>query len=1063
MNARHWTQLYRWVVFLPIWAAVSIAAIADDTSPAVDFNRDIRPILSDTCFTCHGPDAGTRQVDLRLDTREGLYENRGGYQVVVGGDLDNSRLFQRISAELEVARMPPPKSQRKLTPAQIDLIRRWIEQGAVWERHWAFVGPERPKRPTVRNQGWPHNEIDFFVLERLERERLAPSAAADRAGLIRRVTLDVTGLPPTPAEVEAFLRDTAPKAYERVVDRLLASPRYGERMAWRWLEAARYADTDGYQTDGERFMWRWRDWVIDAFNSNMPFDQFTVEQIAGDMLERATLEQKIATGFNRNHRGNAEGGIIPEEYRVEYVVDRVDTTSTVWLGLTTGCARCHDHKYDPIRQKEYYQLFAFFNNVPERGRSIKHGNSPPMIPAPTPSQQAVLAELEQRVRKAEQQFAAMAPTLEAAQSRWEESLSAEMPIDWTIAEGLAAKYPLDGEITYAGNELEKEEIPKASDGEPSFVASSVGEAARGVEAASFDGRRFIDCGDVGKFGYLDKFSLGAWIHSTAGEGAILSRVADTDEAEGYSLYLKAGKIRLDLSKRWLDDALRVETEDGLSPGRHHVMATYDGSRVASGVKIYLDGEPVKLRVLLDGLNQTFYINEPFRIGAVGGTKGRFHGSIEDVRVYARALDADEVAIVAHPDSITDIARTTPEKRTPAQRIKIGRYFLEQLAPEPIRQAWKNLAELRQEKVRLLESIPTTMVMKEMKHARDTFVLLRGAYDKQGEQVQAGLPAFLPPLPAGEENNRLGLARWLVDRSNPLTARVTINRFWQMYFGSGLVETVENFGSQGEPPTHPELLDWLATEFMRTGWDVKALQKTIVTSATYRQSSKVTGELRKRDPENRLLARGPRFRLSSEIVRDQTLAVSGLLVERLGGPSVRPYQPEGLWLELASAGKYKQDTGENLYRRSLYTFWKRTVPPPSMMTFDASDRETCIVRETRTNTPLQALTLMNSVTYVEASRALAERVLAGPDATPEERISAAFQFVLAREPAQAERAIIIDGFRHHRDYYRSNESEALELVSAGESPRNGMLDPGELAAYTMVASMILNLDETLTRE
>ena len=883
MNTTHWTRPYRWALFPPIWAVVSIAAFAGDSRPAVDFNRDIRPILSDTCFTCHGPDEATRQVDLRLDTREGLYEDRGGYRVVVGRDLDNSRLFQRISTEIEVARMPPPKSQRKLTPSQIELIRRWIEQGAIWERHWAFVGPDRPKPPKVRNQDWPDNEIDVFVLERLEREGLAPSAAADRGRLIRRVTLDLTGLPPTPAEVEAFLRDTAPNAYERVVDRLLASPRYGERMAWRWLEAARYADTDGYQTDGERFMWRWRDWVIGAFNSNMPFDQFTVEQIAGDMLAEATLEQKIATGFNRNHRGNAEGGIIAEEYRVEYVVDRVDTTSTVWLGLTTGCARCHDHKYDPIRQKEYYELFAFFNNVPEQGRSIKHGNSPPVIAAPTPSQQALLRGLEHRVKAAEEKFTAMTPKLGAVQSGWEKSLRVGAPIDWTIVEGLAANYPLDGDIANTGGEHGKDEVPKARfhDGEPNFVAG------RFSEAASFDGRRYIDCGDVAKFGYLDKFSLGAWIRPSGGEGAILSRVADTDEAEGYSLYLEDGKIRLDLSKRWLDDALRVETEDGLSPGWHHVMATYDASRVASGVKIYVDGKPVKLRVLLDGLNQTFHINEPFRIGAVGGTKGRFHGYIDDVRVYARALEADEVAIVAHPDSITDIARTTPEKRTPAQRIKIGRYFLEELAPEPIRRTWQDLSELRQEKVRLLESIPTTMVMKEMKQPRDTFVLLRGAYDKPGEQVQAGLPAFLPPLPTGEENDRLGFARWLVDRSNPLTARVTVNRFWQMYFGRGLVETVENFGSQGELPTHPELLDWLATEFMRTGWDVKAIQKTIVTSTTYRQSSKVTGELLKRDPENRLLARGPRFRLSSEIVRDQTLAVSGLLVERLGAPPCGP--------------------------------------------------------------------------------------------------------------------------------------------------------------------------------
>ena len=1031
------------------------------SSEIIEFNRDIRPILSENCFTCHGPDEGQRQVGLRLDTRQGIFADRGGYHVVVPGDPPNSRIFQKISAENRALRMPPLWANRELTNEQIDLIRRWIEQGAKWQMHWSFVKPERPVLPKVRNTNWARNAIDFFVLDRLERDGLTPSPEAARTTLIRRVTLDLTGLPPTPAEVDAFLADTSSNAYEKVVDRLLESPRYGERMAWRWLEAARYADTNGYQSDGERYMWRWRDWVINAFNRNMPFDQFTIQQIAGDMLPKATLDQKIATGFNRNHRGNAEGGVIPEEYAVEYVVDRVNTTSTVWLGLTMGCARCHNHKYDPITQKEFYRFFTFFNNVPEKGRAVKHGNSPPMIKAPTPQQQIELKKLEGRVAAAEKHFAKLGPKLAAAQAKWEKSFDIDQTIDWTITEGLLAHYPLDSAMMdkEANSEAGKATDGKFHGGEAAFVPGRIGQAAR------FDGKRFIEAGDVANFGYFDRFSLAAWIYPEDERGgAVLSRMADTAEAPGYSLYLKDGKLQLNLSKRWLDDALRVETESSLSSNRwHHVMATYDSSRMASGVKIYINGKPAKLNVLLDGLNQSFNTKEPLRIGSLAGDKGRFHGYIDDVRMYSAALGADQVGIIATSDSITEIAAIPPDKRSKQQASKINGYFLQEHAPQPIKQAWQKLVALRSEKEQFVESIPTTMVMEEMKTPRDTFILIRGAYDKPGEKVSAGVPAILPPLPPGEKNNRLGFARWVADPSNPLTARVTVNRFWQMYWGAGLVKTVENFGSQGEPPTHPKLLDWLATEFMRTGWDMKALQKTIVMSATYRQSSKVTPELFQKDPENRLLARGPRLRLSAEMIRDQTLAASGLLVEKIGGPSVRPYQPAGLWKELAGGKEYKPDQGENLYRRSLYTFWKRTIPPPSMSMFDASARETCVVRETRTNTPLQALTLMNDVTYVEASRVLAERIMTQGGAAPEERITLAFRLATGRRPKDTELKILLDGYEHHLAGYRQDKTEASKLVSAGEAARNEKLDVSEWAAYTAVAGLILNLDETVSKE
>jgi hypothetical protein len=1021
---------FRTLPWLSLAAALVVppAFAADSAARPVEFNRDIRPILSDNCFTCHGPDKARRKAGLRLDTEAGALADLGDTHAVVPGQPERSELLRRITAVSEKERMPPPAAGPRLGAAQVELLRRWIEQGAKWQKHWALIPPQRPEPPEVARRFWPRNPLDAFVLARLERERLAPSPEADRATLIRRVTLDLTGLPPTPTEVDAFLADKAPGAYEKVVERLLHSPRYGERLARPWLDAARYADTNGYQGDGERVMWRWRDWVIDAFNANMPFDRFTVEQLAGDLLPGAMPAQRLATGFNRNHRGNAEGGIIPEEYAVEYVVDRVDTTSTVWLGLTLGCARCHDHKYDPVTQKEFYRVFAYFNNVPERGKVVRFGNSPPMMPSPTPAQQEHLHRLEAQLRAAEQHLGDLEPEVAAAQARWEMALRAGPPVRWSLPGGLAAHLPLDSRDN------------------------------------SFDGQRAVDAGNVANFGFRDKLSFGAWVEPHGDDaGTVLSRMADNDRAEGYSLYVAGGKVRVSLSKRWLDDAIHVETERRLPPGRHHVMATYDGSRLAGGLHVYVDGKAEKLKVLLDDLNQDFKTPNPLRIGWGGGPLHPFRGSIADLRVYAGALSADDVALVATPDLVSDLAALPPARRSPAQAYKLRACFLATAASTDVRRALRHVLELRQEKERFEQTIPTTMVMQEMDPPRDTFVLLRGEYDKKGEKVTPGVPASLLPLPPGVPNNRLGFARWLVDPANPLTARVTVNRFWQLYFGTGLVKTVEDFGSQGEWPSHPKLLDWLATEFVRSGWDVRALQRLIVTSATYRQSSHVTPALLRRDPDNRLLARGPRLRLSAEVIRDQALAVSGLLTERVGGPSVRPYQPKGLIKELHGSGEYRQDHGPDLYRRGLYTFWKRTVAPPALMTFDAAGRESCVVRETRTNTPLQALNLMNDVTYVEAARVLAQRVMREGGPTPKARLALAFRLAAARRPRPAELKILADDLADALRRYRSDRRAALALVSAGEFPRDERLDVGELAAYTAVASLILNLDEVITKE
>ncbi|HEV3263031.1 MAG TPA: DUF1549 domain-containing protein, partial [Gemmataceae bacterium] len=742
MNPRHRTWLLQTLVGLAAaWPLTTpmVCAAGEPSLPAVvEFNRDVRPILSNNCFQCHGPDKAKRKAGLRFDNEDGAFADLGdGRRAITRGDAAKSLMVQRISAPETARRMPPAATGKTLSERQIALIRRWIEQGAKWQKHWSLIPPARPLLPRVQHGERVRNAIDAFILARLESEGQGMSPEADRTTLIRRVTLDLTGLPPTPAEVDAFLADQSPDAYDKVVDRLLRSPRYGERMASRWLDAARYADTNGYQNDGERFMWRWRDWVIDAFNADMPFDQFTVEQLAGDMLPNPTLGQRIATGFNRNHRGNAEGGIIPEEYAAEYVVDRVETTATVWLGLTMGCARCHDHKFDPIAQRDFYRVFAYFNNVPENGRAVKYGNSPPLMQAPTPDQQQRLKELEAMQAAAESAWERLGPEVAAAQAEWEKSLQrTAQPLQWSPANGLLAYYPLDGNTNNQGSQARSGTF---QDGGPAFAAGRLG------RAADFDGKRFIDAGDVAAFGFYDRFSCGAWIYPRGEHGGtVLSRMTDAEQGDGYSLEVKAGKVQVNLVKRWLDDALRVETENSLAPDRwHHVMMTYDGSRVAKGVAVYIDGRPAKLKVLLDELNQSFETKEPLRIGAGGGPGGRFLGSINDVRVYSDCLSATDVGVVATPDTISDIAAVPPGKRTAQQADKVQACFLEKYAPDPLRQAHQQVVGLRRQRERLIENFPTTMVMEEMPTPRETFVLLRGQYDRHGEKVTPGVPASLP--------------------------------------------------------------------------------------------------------------------------------------------------------------------------------------------------------------------------------------------------------------------------------------------------------------------------------
>ncbi len=1063
------------------------------TAPAdIDFSRDIRPILSEKCFSCHGPDAGQRQASLRLDTADGIAAERNGNgSVVVPGSARQSLLYQRIASPDPASRMPPGYlGHEPLSDLQIRQVESWIDQGASWQPHWAFLPVRKPDLPAVQERGWLRNGLDAFVLQRLEENDLAPSPEAAPETLVRRVTLDLTGLPPTPRDLDHFLRDPSPDAYEKLVDRLLGSTRYGEHMAVRWLEAARYADTNGYQSDGIRHMWRWRDWVIDAFNRNLGFHQFTIEQLAGDLLEGATQDQIVATGFNRNHRTSAEGGSIDEELRVEYVADRVETTSTVWMGLTVGCARCHDHKYDPISQQEYYRFFSFFNNVPERGFVYNYGNEDPVIKAPTPSQEARLMELDAEVREARLRLDELDGQRRKAQRDWETELADTGRVrDWTLDRGLLAHFPLDGDWSETtGNlkrvwkeEAEKKEKEKeqaqeepaeaeAPPPEPPFVDGGPEPGLEFVpgrkgQAGRFDGR-FVNGGPVASFDYMEPFTLSAWFYPRSGEGAIVSSVVDRFRGRGYGLYLREGKLRFNFTYRWSDLGARLETEQVLDLNRwHHVVLSYDGKRNASGFRLHLNGVLQKPVVLFDYLLNPMGPKRDFRIGAGEGPDDRFDGFIDEVRVYGRALSDREAKVIGLLDPVSEIAAIAPSDRSRVQQAKLDLCFLEGgHAPEAVLQAVQELRQARQQRQDHYDSLPTVMVMKERIRRRQSYVLDRGAYDARTDPVEPGVPAAMDTKPGASVADRLELARWLVDRSNPLTARVTVNRLWQKLFGAGLVRTPEDFGSQGDQPTHPRLLDWLAAEFMESGWDVKALLRTVVTSATYRQSSRQSPELSRRDPENRLLARAPRLRLPAQVIRDQALAVSGLLAEKLGGPSVKPYQPPGLWQELTfKKGGYEADQGEGLYRRSLYTFWRRTIAPPAMVTFDASTREACVVRNDRTNTPLQALNLMNDETYLEASRRLAERMLEEGGSTPLARVAYGFRLVTARWPRPSEQTALFEALERFEEDFKSRPQEALDYLSAGASAPNENLDAQELASYAGLASVILNLDEAITKE
>jgi hypothetical protein len=1035
--------------FLAFALSVTSVVRLSAATPAVDFDRSVRPILSDNCFTCHGPDATKRMANLHFDTKDGAFGKAG---VIVPGNSADSRMYQRVSNPNEAMRMPPVSSGHKLTPAQIETIKTWIDSGAKWETHWSFAPPIRPELPAVKNDSWARTPIDRFILARLEKEGLNPSPETDKATLLRRVTFDLTGLPPTPSELKAFLSDTSANAYEKVVDRLLGSPHYGERMSVPWLDLARYSDTHGYHIDSAREMWPWRDWVIQSFNQNMPYDRFTLEQIAGDLLPNATQSQQIATGFNRNHMINFEGGAIPEEYQNEYIVDRIEATSTTWLGITLGCARCHDHKYDPLTQKDFYSFGAFFNAVPEEGLDGYKGNAKPFLQLPSPEQTAIKEQLSKFVKQKDEE-------LLQAQQAWERQ-QREMPVA-DVTAGLVAEYQFADSLA---DRLHSDSTPKLLNGKVEFADGLA------VRAANLDGEPQLSFGSVAPLSSDKPFAIAFWTKADGPSGmAIFQRYAKSPkEGAGFEIALdycaKNGcDVVVKMRDSGADSGIEIKSQRGAAlEAWSHIAVTYDGSGKAKGLQVYVDGQSVPFDVVRDKPlhNVAFNQGELQTGNKEWGTP--FKGYLSDLRFYDRRLYANEVSELAVFGPLHKLLEVPVARRSEPQAKWLRDYFVANVANPLEKQEKQDLATLRRGFDQLNREIPSTMVMSDMEKPRDTFVLKRGDYRLTGDKVVPNTPIVLPALPTDAPRNRLTLAKWIIDPTNPLTARVAVNHFWQMYFGVGLVKTAEDFGSQGDPPSNQALLDWLATEFVASKWDVKAMQRLIVTSSVYQQSSVVTPEMFERDPENRLLAHGPRFRLPAEMIRDNALFVSGLINDKIGGPSVLPYQPKGLWEEMAfggdfSAQTYVQSHGPDLYRRSMYTFVKRTVPYPGLNTFDAPDREKCTARRTITNTPLQALLLMNDPTYLEASRALAQRAMPEQD-----RIRWIFRLVADRDPSEKELDILNKLYQKEHAHYADHKDAAQKLIAIGESKPDPRVEPADLAAWTMVASTILNMDETVTK-
>jgi hypothetical protein len=1059
-----------------------VSAATRSLPEKVDFNFHVRPILSDKCFACHGPDGGTRKAGLRLDLREAavaeLDESPGHYAIVPGRPA-RSELVARILSDDPEFRMPSKESHKTLSATEKATLVRWIEQGAEYKPHWAFIPPARATPPS---DATAPGEIDRFVLARLEAAGLKPSPPADKESLLNRVTFALTGLPPTPAEMKAFLSDTSAEAYEKVVDRLLTSPRHGERMASYWMDVARYADTDGYQMDGPRRLFPWRDWVIDAFNQNMPYDRFVTWQLAGDLLPQATRDQFVATAFNRLHRRNAEEGTDPEEYRVEYVIDRTNTFGKAFLGLTLECARCHDHKYDPISQKAYYQTYAFFNSTNENGLYTDKEVTPGAARMlPDAQAETKLAEARKQVEEQADRVVAAEKNASGEVEKWLSSIAAQpaslrADLQKSVRSAQVAHYSFDevtGKVPYEGGDRraanELDVTPNSVDPKtPATMQSPVRKP--GVKGDAF----FI--GDysgaylgknIGRYDQTDAFSIDLWVYPNEvyPEASIfLHSNHERHGHRGYNLFLKNNRLRFVMSHAWPHDHLEVLSDEALPAKKwSRVTLTYAGSGKASGVRLYRDGKPLHLTTLRDHLTRSVNVDEKtsfifvyrgFALGVRIPLRHMKDGGIDELSVFNRRLSDLEVRFLHDPKMASSAAGEGV--RAMLRDHAVGR-------TSAVVEEQARLKASREQLVKLLGTVPELMVMGDTAQMREAFILNRGVFSDHGEPVKPTALESILPFEASMPRNRLGLAQWLFSKDHPLTARVFVNRLWQMHFGRGLVETAADFGAQGTPPSHPELLDWLAVTFRESGWDMKAMHKRIVMSATYRQASTLSPEALRSDPQNVLLIRGPRLRLPAEMIRDNALAVSGLLVERVGGESQFPYQPAG-YTE-SSPGipmKYPapSEAGEGLYRRSLYTYWKRGAPPPFMMIFDKTEADVCTVTRTVTNSPLQALALLNDTQFVEAARVLAQNVAREtPDAS--ERLSKVFYSFIRREPDETELSSLRTFYDTERKRFAEAPADAHAYLEVGEAPVDASLDAPDTAALAVIANVVMNTPEAYT--
>ncbi len=995
----------------------------------IDFQKDIRPILSDNCFHCHGPDSKTRMAGLRLDQKDAVLEVRKRGAAIVPGKPAESLLFQRIAETNPARRMPPEYAHKSLNPQQVATIKKWVEAGAPWKEHWAYTAPVKPAPPAVKTLNWAKNPIDRFILARLEKEGLAPAPVADKRTLVRRVALDLTGLPPTPAETEAFLKDTSPAAYEHMIDRYLASPHYGEHRARFWLDAARYGDTHGIHIDNQRDIWPFRDWVIKSFNANMKFDQFSIEQLAGDLLPNATLDQKIATGFIRCGATTSEGGIIEDEYAEIYAKDRAETVGAVWLGMTVGCATCHDHKFDPITQKDFYALGAFFRNTTQRVMDGNVSDTPPVIMVPRDDD-----------REAWDNFPAKLQKLDAAVTKLRET---EAP---AFEKWLAERKP--------------EAAPRA------FLMKDEGYTLA-APSAKFEKAGGTPLTRVTQLDPDERFTLSVkfFFPKIAGTAVIASQQDSKDKNRGWVIDIAN---RIPGLKLIGDNARTIEVRGNATyqlneNAWNQLVFTYDGSRKAAGMDIYVNGQLVpQMPKTLPPADLIGYLKsaEPVTLG-----KNLTGGTIADFRIIKRDINATEVSYLSEWPAIAAALKKENDTLSQEDRDALLTYYLNSQSAAFVKLAADRLELIANGKM-ITRRATVTQIMEERKDQKPfAWILFRGAYDQRRDKVDAATPSVLPPMTSDLPRNRLGFAKWLFTADHPLTARVSVNRMWEEIFGTGLTKTAEDFGSQGEPPANQELLNWLAVDFKESGWDVKRFYKQLMMSAAYQQSAATTPAKQEKDPDNRLLSRGVRFRLDGETVRDYALAASGLLAPQIGGPSVKPYQPDGVWEAVAMTGSntrfYKQDSGDNLYRRSLYTFWKRSAPPASMEIFNAPTRENCTVRRERTNTPLQALVTMNDVQFVEAARYLATAAMQN-NFTFEERLDYIAMRLLARPMAQQERQIAKRAYDGYLSYYDSHPADAKKLLNTGERKPDPGLPQVDYASLTMLTSELMNLDEVLNK-